>query len=474
LTEAGTYEAHLLTEAGCDSLVTLKLTVLEKKETTLEETICKGENFTFGGKLLTEEGTYEDHLLSQSGCDSLVTLKLTVLEKVETEIEESICEGESYTFNGKTLTDTGIYEELLTSTVGCDSLVKLKLTVLRKSHVTISDTIKLSRIYKKNGFDIDNAQIGENIFEKTWHNHWGCDSIVTLNLYVESRAFDTTYISICEGEELTWRGIDCSSAGKYETTTTTADSEMDSLHVLIVNHYPKLELDERYEMKVCYGTTTEFSEICSDDYTFQWTPSDNLSSTSVCNPKIQAKVDSIQYKVYVSNERCRDSFLVDVYASEGPSIQETNYDVQNDEYTVVAIGGEPEYTYSWEDGPWQTTAEYQKKYTPKPTLVRVRDSHGCEAKSYAAIYLPIIPAEYMSPNGDGIRDTWEIKNLTYYSTYTVKIYDRYGKLLIKYVNEYPGWDGIYMGVRMPSTDYWYTISVDEIDKEYVGHFTLLR
>ncbi|MDR1729646.1 MAG: hypothetical protein LBR52_05220 [Prevotellaceae bacterium] len=31
-----------------------------------------------------------------------------------------------------------------------------------------------------------------------------------------------------------------------------------------------------------------------------------------------------------------------------------------------------------------------------------------------------------------------------------------------------------MGKQMPSTDYWYEISVQEIEKTYVGHFTLLR
>ena len=37
-----------------------------------------------------------------------------------------------------------------------------------------------------------------------------------------------------------------------------------------------------------------------------------------------------------------------------------------------------------------------------------------------------------------------------------------------------GWDGTYNGNKMASTDYWYEIDVEEIDKVYVGHFTLLR
>ncbi|MBO4805767.1 MAG: hypothetical protein J5554_06975, partial [Paludibacteraceae bacterium] len=75
----------------------------------LEESICKGGSFDFGGKTLTEAGTYEDKLLSADGCDSIVTLKLTVVEQKETLLEESICKGGSFSFGGKTLTEAGTY-----------------------------------------------------------------------------------------------------------------------------------------------------------------------------------------------------------------------------------------------------------------------------------------------------------------------------------------------------------------------------
>ncbi|MBR5696745.1 MAG: T9SS type B sorting domain-containing protein, partial [Paludibacteraceae bacterium] len=37
-----------------------------------------------------------------------------------------------------------------------------------------------------------------------------------------------------------------------------------------------------------------------------------------------------------------------------------------------------------------------------------------------------------------------------------------------------GWDGTYNGHAMPSTDYWYVIDVEEIDRQFMGHFTLIR
>ena len=37
-----------------------------------------------------------------------------------------------------------------------------------------------------------------------------------------------------------------------------------------------------------------------------------------------------------------------------------------------------------------------------------------------------------------------------------------------------GWDGTYNGNPLPSTDYWYQIDIEEINMQYVGHFTLIR
>jgi gliding motility-associated-like protein len=57
----------------------------------------------------------------------------------------------------------------------------------------------------------------------------------------------------------------------------------------------------------------------------------------------------------------------------------------------------------------------------------------------------------------------------------VKIYDRFGKLLVELDGaESEGWDGTYQGKKMPSTDYWYVITIGELDKLYSGHFTLMR
>lgn len=89
-------------------------------------------------------------------------------------------------------------------------------------------------------------------------------------------------------------------------------------------------------------------------------------------------------------------------------------------------------------------------------------------------FLSVIPDKFFTPNGDGINDEWHIQNIDLFTHYTVSIFDRFGKLLLKYKGNFTGWNGYYNGNPQPSTDYWYTISIDDNDTDLSGHFTLIR
>ena len=108
---------------------------------------------------------------------------------------------------------------------------------------------------------------------------------------------------------------------------------------------------------------------------------------------------------------------------------------------------------------------------------KVTDQNICsDSKFFTLAPIPVTPSALLSPNGDGINDTWTIENIDIYKNATVRIYDRLGRLIIEYkgYDNENGWDGTYKGERLPSTDYWYEIDLEEADRTYVGHFTLLR
>ena len=58
----------------------------------------------------------------------------------------------------------------------------------------------------------------------------------------------------------------------------------------------------------------------------------------------------------------------------------------------------------------------------------------------------------------------------------IHIFNRYGKLLAT-LNPDENWDGSFMGVELPSDDYWYTMTVTESQNQttkFTGHFSIVR
>ena len=97
---------------------------------TLNESICQGDTFMFNNKSLTTAGTYVDTLQTINGCDSVITLNLTVNPTYDITLSESINESQTFDFNGKTLSVAGTYMDTLQTINGCDSIITLNLTIV--------------------------------------------------------------------------------------------------------------------------------------------------------------------------------------------------------------------------------------------------------------------------------------------------------------------------------------------------------
>jgi uncharacterized repeat protein (TIGR01451 family) len=96
---------------------------------TIYDSICAGYSYVFAGKNQTVGGVYYDTLSNVLGCDSFIDLHLFIKQKSTAQIFDSICQGSSRLFNGVTLTQAGVYADTLVNAAGCDSLVTLTLTI---------------------------------------------------------------------------------------------------------------------------------------------------------------------------------------------------------------------------------------------------------------------------------------------------------------------------------------------------------
>src|ERR1035437_819420 len=119
---AGTYIGHVLNKFGCDSTATLNLLVKLPTSSTTTASICQGDSYSFNGSTYTAAGTYLAHLINKQGCDSAATLNLSVKMPSSSVTNAEICQGGSYRFNGSTYTIAGTYKKVLVNSVGCDSV----------------------------------------------------------------------------------------------------------------------------------------------------------------------------------------------------------------------------------------------------------------------------------------------------------------------------------------------------------------
>lgn len=143
---AGDYTINLTTAAGCDSIINLHLQVNPVYENLIEAAICSDETYLFDGEFLTTSGVYNANLISVSGCDSIITLNLHVNPTYETPIEATICQDETYLFNGELLSAPGTYNAAFLSKDACDSLVTLNLWVTTVNTEVIAEETVLTAV----------------------------------------------------------------------------------------------------------------------------------------------------------------------------------------------------------------------------------------------------------------------------------------------------------------------------------------
>jgi hypothetical protein len=95
------------------------------------DTICNGSSITVNGNMYNTTGVYSDTLINFLGCDSVITTNLYVLtiSASFTNIAHTVCDGDSVFVAGNAYFETGIYYDTLTNVAGCDSIITIDLTV---------------------------------------------------------------------------------------------------------------------------------------------------------------------------------------------------------------------------------------------------------------------------------------------------------------------------------------------------------
>jgi len=185
-TSTGTYYIRALTSNNCWSTLStgLPVVVLSSSSATQNQVVCNSY-IAPNGINYTNSGQYQAIISNSAGCDSIITINLTVNNSYS--VQNTVLACQSYTWiDGNTYTeDNNTATYLLTSSAGCDSLITLDLDIsLPSNDTTYIQSTALG------SFELNGVIYSEDgIYYQTLPDQYGCDSTIALQL-----SFDQTHL----------------------------------------------------------------------------------------------------------------------------------------------------------------------------------------------------------------------------------------------------------------------------------------
>ena len=137
LPSAGTYSVTLTGSTGCDSAVTLNLSVLPTTTSTTNLGLCPSQlPYSWNSQTINAAGAYTATLTGSNGCDSVATLILSINPASSSTVNQSICPSQlPYTWNSQTYNSAGtLLRHASRGSTGCDSVVTPQPLCVANNH----------------------------------------------------------------------------------------------------------------------------------------------------------------------------------------------------------------------------------------------------------------------------------------------------------------------------------------------------
>jgi gliding motility-associated-like protein len=477
----GMYSDTLVAFNNCDSIVNLSLVVNLPVINNIVATTCTGESFTVGDSIYMITGMYSDTLIGINACDSIVNLDLTVSDFYETNLSEVICEGESFAVGDSVYIETGIYIDPLFSLSGCDSMVTLNLTVLDPSvNILLPDTLDCLIAELTLLATIDITLPGTTI-EVNWsHLDNGGDGIIgnTTTLSVLVNKSGLYEINVIE----TFGGQSCMTT----ETVLVLEQDEDIENVLTISENPTClgEMDGWVAVTAVEGGAFPLSYRLNGVVEIEVPPIWRGLGAGTYDLVVE-DANGCQWDT-TFNLITPNSVVV--FLPEDQSIQLGDSVVFE---AQINLPLEQINTLLWSPSNLlDCDTCYEQQYTPLETIqftAKVIDENGCESSDDILIEvikdrLVFIPNAF-SPNGDGKNDHFMIYSGTgIVEINSFQIYDRYGAQVYKANNFQPNdpaysWDGYYLGKPLNPAVFAFFAEIrfiDGITLLYKGDVTIVK
>lgn len=471
LSTAGTYLETFTSVMGCDSAVTMILSVNPTYTGTENGVICAGDTYTFGGQAYTTAGSYPVTFQTVNGCDSTVTLNLTVNPTYTSNWPQTICQGASVTFGGNTYSSTGDYPVTFQTVNGCDSTVTLQLTVNANPPAVIAP-------------QADQCFNGHS-FNFALQPPAGAGATYNWTFTGANTASSTAAAP---------NGITYPTAGTYTVDVEVTENSCISNGTLTVNVLAQPNAQFNADPPSgCVPVTVEFTNITTGGGNISWTFAGGNIGTGTTSPITVTYNTPGLYDVSLTvtyPNGCSDTEtvpnLINVQAipTAGFTVTPEEVDMGNPVATFIdgssgasnvyyfvnngtgVIGPNAEYTFT-EEGDYEV-------------MQVVTSSGGCSDTAYGYLVVignteVFIPNTF-TPNADPLNPYFKVVGTGFYE-FSMMIFNRWGEMIFSSQNANDGWDGTYGGKPVPMDVYVYKVQLRDYNKKlrtYIGNVNVLR
>ncbi|MCF8277600.1 MAG: gliding motility-associated C-terminal domain-containing protein [Flavobacteriales bacterium] len=420
----------LITSAGCDSTVTTNVSVVAGFISTENMNVCAGATVVYPdgtSEVIAASTVHISALITNAGCDSVVTTNVSVVAGFTTTENLNVCGGTTVVYPDGTselITANTSHISALTSSAGCDSIITTNvslstgfmgnenLTVCAGTTVTYPDGSTETVLTNTNHTSI-------------WPNGSGCDSVVVTQVTVNQSTLSRTSFDLCLGSDYTFPDgtvLDSLTQEISHTSTLTSTNGCDS--ILVITLRPTAQLVPAFTFDP-QKPTTDLNTV-----TFQALSPDGIRNWTIVDETGMLLMESVE-----------DSFDITL-----PN------DLPHTFHVCLEVNA---------DGCVGQTCD---SLILKPDLT---------------VYIPNAFTPHMPGQENGINDVFlPIISGAFVHSYTLHIYNRWGEEIFTSTDPKQGWDGYFKGALTDQAVYAYSLSFSVVPltfvHQYTGHVTVVR
>jgi len=386
---------------GCDSLISLNLTINSSTSSFLSDNNCTSYQWPLNNQTYTNSGIYTYTSINTTGCIHTDTLDLTINNPNAGAGSINACF--FYNWNGNTYSTSGIYTDTLSNVFGCDSIATLNLTISDTSYLTATKIKCISYLWPITNTVYTNS--GTYIQISTNSN--GCAHIDSLILTINNPT--ASYDTISDCISYYWNGNTYNTSGNYS-----------------LNFINSLGCDSIANLNLTISNSTSSSLSISECDSYYWDGINyNMSGTYIRTLNTVNGCDSI---VTLNLIIISGTFEI----TTNVNITDVNcFGMNNGAINLYPNGGINPLTFNWDNG---DTTQNITSLTAGNYSFTITDSIGCTLDSTISVSEPDkLIVSFLANNeicrNDSISILIELTNPSY-NYYTVQFYDSIQKSFV--------------------------------------------